>query len=145
MNNLNLLIFLLGQEEHAVAELFIDIFGPDARLTRYVGPLGDRVYHSLCENGIQLIFDKNKLEQITLYVQSSEGFNPYGGDLPFGLSTEMHLDEVSGLLGLPNSNGGGNDDPLLGRIPYWIIYEDLRPQIHIEFDSMGGIEKISLS
>ncbi|WP_082925890.1 hypothetical protein [Xanthomonas nasturtii] len=145
MNNLNLLISALGQNEQDLAKSLGENLVANAGIVRYVGPLGDRVYYSLVNDGIQLIFNENKLEQITLYIQHGEGFDSYGGALPAGLSKEMNFDEVSGLLGLPGAYGGGNNDPLFGRISRWVKYESLRPQIHIEFDLKGGIEKISLS
>ncbi|MCC8671644.1 hypothetical protein LN461_20140 [Xanthomonas arboricola] len=145
MNNLNLLISALGRNEWTLINSLGKNLGANAGVVRHVGPLGDRIYYSLLNDGIQLIFKEDKLEQITFYMQPREGFDSYDGALPAGLSKEMHYDEVIGLLGLPGANGGGNNDPLLGRISRWVKYESLRPQIHIEFDLKGGIEKISLS
>ncbi|CAD1791100.1 hypothetical protein XarjCFBP8253_21585 [Xanthomonas arboricola pv. juglandis] len=135
----------MGQEEQFVTNIFGEDFISGPGVSREVGPLGDRVYYSRINDGIQLIFSDNKLAQITLHIKPGGGFRSYNGDLPVGLSNEMHFDEVVGLLGSPDVSGGGNDDPLFGRIFPWIKYENMHPKIHIEMGLKGGIERISLS
>ncbi|AGI08370.1 Hypothetical Protein XCAW_02587 [Xanthomonas citri subsp. citri Aw12879] len=145
MNILDSLISMLGQEEQVVTNIFGEDFISGSGVSRDVGPLGDRVYYSLVNDGIELIFSDNRLAQITLHIKPGDDFRSYDGNLPAGLSNEMYFDEVVGLLGSPDVSGGGNDDPLLGRIYPWIKYENMCPKIHIEMGFKGGVERISLS
>lgn len=108
------------------------------------GVLGDVTYYSFLQAGILLIVEQQRLIQITLFVESSEGFERYLGELPDGLASGSDEASVIEKFGVPIKSGGGKPDSLLGYINRWVKYKDAVGFLHFEFNESGVINKVSL-
>lgn len=65
-------------------------------------------YYNFKSTGISLKLDaQDELDTIVLYAEGADGFQQYKGDLPLGLTFQLTRKEIEGILGPPDSSGGG--------------------------------------
>ncbi|WP_232832644.1 hypothetical protein [Photorhabdus sp. CRCIA-P01] len=122
---------LLAQEVNEIPDVSPDI-------------LGERIYYSFYNSGILLLLENNILDQITFFIEPSEGFTGYIGELPEGIELKEKESKVIESIGEPTSSGGGKPDMLLGYINRWIKYVRDNYVLHIEFNQNNFISKLSL-
>ncbi|MDE9460197.1 hypothetical protein KKJ03_01975 [Xenorhabdus bovienii] len=106
--------------------------------------LGEMIYYSFYQSGILLLLESNILDQITFFIEPSEGFTGYIGELPEDIELKEKESEVIAAMGAPISSGGGKPDMLLGYINRWIKYIRDNYVLHIEFNKNSFISKLSL-
>ncbi|WP_241509964.1 hypothetical protein [Photorhabdus laumondii] len=106
--------------------------------------LGERIYYSFYSSGILLLLENNIIEQITFFIEPSEGFTGYIGELPEGIKLKGKDLEIIEIMGTPTSSGGGKPDMLLGYINRWVKYVRDNYILHIEFNKRNFISKLSL-
>jgi hypothetical protein len=76
----------------------------------------DRTYYEFKGEGISLQFNKSDvLTTIFAYTDKADGFGPYAGKLPYGITLQLTRREVESKLGPPERSGGGT-------INYWSDY-----------------------
>lgn len=81
--------------------------------------------HYVCKNvGVELSLDTGqKVVTVFMYAQGADGFQPYQGELPHGLTWRDRRRDVEAKLDRPSATGGG------GTLNVWASYQSLRMQV----------------
>ncbi|KAF7731902.1 hypothetical protein EC973_007733 [Apophysomyces ossiformis] len=84
----------------------------------------DCTYYAYKSLGISFCFvpdgNRLRLDGIDLYnAQTRDGFQPFCGEYPCGLTSTMVAHEIVAMLGEPDRKGGGGKT----RVPCWIEYQ----------------------
>lgn len=106
------------------------------------GVLGDRSYYSFFRSGILFLIENEKIDQISFYLKSEEGFSRYSGELP--VLPAQSKEDVIQQLGPPSASGGGKTDKLLGYINSWIKYERDGYALHLQFDQNDKLSRVTI-
>lgn len=104
--------------------------------------LGDRDYYYFYRSGVLILLEDSLISQISLYMQASEGFSVYAGELPlpaYGCESDFIQ-----LFGTPSATGGGRGDALLGYIERWIKYRVDNYILHLQFDRSDQLSRVTL-
>ena len=85
------------------------------------------------------------VSSVFVYCMSIEGFAPYGGPLPHGLSATMGRDQVRSLLGRPERSGEASRLPVLGDKPAWDRFVVDESRLHVSYRlGSPGISMLTL-
>ncbi|MGQ8707884.1 hypothetical protein ACUTSW_18120 [Serratia sp. TSA_198.1] len=107
--------------------------------------LGIRHYYSFIHSGVLFLLENEKIDQISFFIEPSENFSKYNGELPVKSASDRSENEIIDVLGPPSSSGGGEKaDMLLGYMNRWIKYDENEYALHLEFNQSGALSKISL-
>src|SRR5262249_10515238 len=92
------------------------------------------------------ICDPKELYLAAFHLHSSghEGYQGYSGELPSALAFGDSDAEVLRKMGQPLKTGGGGMSRLLGVVPRWFWYPLGEAILHIQFDSQGSVEMVTL-
>ncbi|MBA4067192.1 MAG: hypothetical protein C0501_26500 [Isosphaera sp.] len=133
---------LIGQP---VASPLVQALIRSGRLRGSSAPDGEgeerRHYLSDPEAGYELTHVGGRIVTAFLYVRPSDdfsdGFSPFGGTLPDGLSLESTRADVRRALGEPPRSGEARISPGLGRKGAWDRYDRPAVSFHIQYTDGG--------
>ena len=111
---------------------------------RVAGSLGDRIYVKFARNGVEINTSFEQITSIILFVKPTEKYQAYSEDLFEGHWRDWTIEDVLRSMGEPNSQSNGLILTSLGKSVQWMKFSVAGKQAHFEFDSLGGILKISL-
>ncbi len=85
------------------------------------------------------------VSSVFVYCEPIEGFEPYAGPLPHGLTAAMGRDRVRSVLGPPERSGEASRLPVLGDRPAWDRFVVAEGRLHVSYRlGSPGISMLTL-
>lgn len=89
--------------------------------------------------------DDQVVSSVFVYCSPVEGFEPYAGPLPHGLTAAMSRDQVRSVLGPPERSGEASRLPVLGDRPAWDRFVVAEGRLHVSYRlGSAGISMLTL-
>ena len=99
-------------------------------------PDNDDYYINFKPQGVSLLFNEQGcLDTIFLYIMPKEGFMSYKGWIGEGIEKIFDNEQVTAVMGVPVTAGGGTIGMFNMYIPAWCKYQYLGVFMHYQFDN----------
>ncbi|MBC3813174.1 hypothetical protein [Undibacterium aquatile] len=129
--------YLYGEVIMSFAEDLLDTLGKDARTNEVIGAIDRyalrdvyvdppfRHYVGSAAKGVDLLFERDNVFDIQIYVQSSKTHSSFQEDLPFQIKSGMTDEQIHILLGEPEAYDevGSKYTVLEGTAKLTIVYD----------------------
>ncbi|MEL7936720.1 MULTISPECIES: hypothetical protein [Pseudomonas] len=111
----------------------------------YNDPIGATKYYKFTRSGVEVGFRRKLLNHINFYVEASDGYSAFNGELYGGLNGLSTCQSVLSFLGQPAMAGGGKKDLLIGYVGKWLRYQKWGVVVNFQFNESDLLCRVTVA